>query len=109
DRGDVGGDVVAGEDLARLDLAGRIADHGGAATDDDDRAVTAALERAHRHDLDEVADVQRGGGRVVADVEGDRAGDHGGVDGGEVAGLLEVAAPQHVLERGRTGRLRRGR
>ena len=98
DRLAVGGDLLRGEDLAHLGLARGIADHRRAAPEDRDRSVTVLLQEAHRHQLDERARVQRRGGRVEADVEGDHAGRQGVVDGLDVRDLLEIAALDQRLE-----------
>ena len=58
DAGDIGADLGIGEQLARLVLAGRIADLGGAAADQHDRLVARLLQLAQHHDRDEIADMQ---------------------------------------------------
>ena len=63
--------VSSVEQLARLVLEARIADLGGAAAHQHDRLVPGLLEPAQHHDLDEAADVERGRGRVEADIAGD--------------------------------------
>ena len=67
---DVVVDLLAGEHLAQLALAGRVADHARAAAHQRDGAVTGLLHVRHRHDRDVMPDVQRVRGGVKADVEG---------------------------------------
>ena len=90
--GDVGGDLLAGEKLPALVLAGRIAHLGGAAPHQHDGAMARALHVPQHHDLDEAPDVQRIGGRVEPDVSRDRSGCGGGVQRFEVGALVEVPA-----------------
>ena len=51
--------------------AGGIADLGGAAAHEHDRAVAGALQQPQQHDLHEAADMQAVGGGVEADIGGD--------------------------------------
>ena len=67
----VGGDLLVALKLAGLVLAGGVADPRGAAAHQHDRLVAEALEPAQHHDRDQIADMKRAGGDVVADV-GDR-------------------------------------
>ena len=53
DRGFVGLDLLLGQHGARLVLAGRVADLGGAAAHQDDRLVAGLLHPAQHHDLHE--------------------------------------------------------
>ena len=59
------------EQLARLVLAGRIADLGGAAADQHDRLVPGLLQLAQHHDPEQIADMQARRGAVEADIAGD--------------------------------------
>ena len=90
--GDVGGDLLVGEKLPALVLAGRIAHLGGAAPHQRDGTMARALHVAQHHDLDEAPDVQRIGGRVEPDVSGDPSGCGGGVQRFEVGALVKEAA-----------------
>jgi hypothetical protein len=55
---------------ARLVLAGGVADHSGAAAHQRDRLVAALLQPVQQHHSQEIADMQRRGGAVVADIGG---------------------------------------
>ena len=59
-----------GEQLAALVLARGIADLGRPAAHQHDRLVPGLLQAAQQHDLHQVADVERGRGRVEADIAG---------------------------------------
>ena len=71
---DIGGDLGVGEKLARLVLAGRIADLGGAAADQHDRPVPGLLQFAQHHDAEQIADMQARRRAVEADIAGDGFG-----------------------------------
>ena len=60
DAGDVGVDLVVGEQRAALVLAGGIADLGRAAAHQHDRLVPGLLQPAQHHDLHQAAHVQAG-------------------------------------------------
>jgi len=60
----LGGDVGLAEQLARLVLAGGIADLGRATAHQDHRLVPGLLQSAQHHDLDQAADMQAGRGGV---------------------------------------------
>ena len=70
----VGGDLLVGEQLADLVLAGRIADARGAAAHQHERPMAVPLQQAQDHDLHQAADMQAVGGAVEADIGGDGAG-----------------------------------
>ena len=61
-------DVLDRKDLARLVLAGGIADAGGAAAHQRDRLVAGLLQPIKAHDLHHGADMQRRRGAVEADI-----------------------------------------
>ena len=67
----VGLDLVIGEELPRLVLARGIADPGGAAAHQRDRLVAGLLQPAQHHDREEMADMERRPGAVVADIGDD--------------------------------------
>ena len=67
----VGVDLRRRQKLARLVLAGRIADLGGAAAHHDDRLVAGLLQPAQRHDLHQVADMKARRRAIEADIAGD--------------------------------------
>ena len=71
DRVLVGVDLLVGEDLARLVAAGRIADARRAAAHQRDRLVAGLLQPVQHHDREQVADMQRRRGAVVADIGDD--------------------------------------
>ena len=107
DAGDVGGDHRVGEHGTLGGLVGRVADLGGAAAHQHDRPVAGLLQPAQGHDLHQAADVQRGRGGVEADVGGDRAFQRGGVQAGDVARLVDVAALDEHADEVRLGLERR--
>ena len=83
DAADIGGDLGVGEKLARLVLAGGIADLGGAAADQHDRPVASLLQFAQHHDAEQIADMQARRRAVEADIAG---------DGCELASLSSAAS-----------------
>src|SRR5690606_37509533 len=99
DRGRVSCDLLFGEHLAHLFLAGRIADAGGAAAEQNDRPAASLLQAAQKHDLSEAADVQRRRRHVEADVTGDARG-RGFVEAFKIGALMELAARDNVAEEG---------
>ena len=89
------------EELARLVLARRIADHGGAAAHQRQRLAAGLLQPAQHHDLQQRADVQRRRGAVEADIGDQRSAQRLRVEAGEVRALMDVAAlDQHAQEIG---------
>ena len=92
DAGDVGVDLLVGEQLARLVPARRIADLGGAAAHQHDRAVARLLQPAQQHDLHQAADMQAVGRGIEADVGGDHARPARCVERRGVGLLMDVAA-----------------
>jgi len=92
DRGDVGGDVLVGEQLAALVAAGRIADLGGAAAHQHDRPVPRLLEPTQHHDLHQGADMERRRGRVEADIAGHDLLRSERVERGGIGHLMDIAA-----------------
>ena len=111
DAGDVRGDLGVAQQLARLVLAGGVADLGGAAADQDDRAMAGLLQLAQHHDADEIADMQRRRRAVEADIAGEPLAPREPVQSRLVRRLMDVAAGlklvQEVRFRGahRLGRL----
>ena len=98
DAGHVGGDLLVGEQLARLVLAGGIADPRGAAAHQHQRAMAVALQQAEDHDLHQAADMQTVGGAVEADIGGQRAGAQRRVQPVGVGALEDEAALGGFLE-----------
>ncbi len=92
DAGHVGGDLLVGEQLARLVLAGGVADPRGAAAHQHQRPMAVALQQAQDHDLHQAADMQAVGGAVEADIGGDRAGAQRRVQALGVGALEDEAA-----------------
>ena len=78
-----------------------VADHPGGAADQRERRVAGVLEPAGGDQLDQVAHVQAGRGRVEADVEPDTALGQRGAQGVAIRGVGEQAAPLQVVEEGR--------
>ena len=68
---DVVVDVLTGEHLAQLALAGGVAHQAGASAHQRDGTMARALHMRHGHDRDVVTDVQGVRGRIEADIEGD--------------------------------------
>ena len=80
-------------------LAGRVADLGGAAAHQRDRPVPGLLQPVQHHDLDQVADVQRAGGGVEADVAGHDLARGQRVERRHVGALVDEAAlVEHAQE-----------
>src|SRR5215212_5141933 len=93
----IGLDLLDRTQGAGFVLAGGIADHGGAATHQCDRLVAALLQTRQHHHAEEVADVQRRGCAIVADIavcltfRGER------VEAFEIRTLMnKAAALQHI-------------
>ena len=91
-RGDVLGDALGGEQAARLVLEARIADLARAAAHHHDRLVPGLLEPPQQHDLHQRADMERGRGRVEADVAGHDLPDRERIERGGIGHLVDVAA-----------------
>ena len=70
DRGNVGLDRVVRQHLADFVLARRVADPCRATTHQNDRFMARLLQTAQEHDRDQIADVQRGRGRIEPDIAG---------------------------------------
>ena len=70
----VGGDLLVGEELARLVLARRVTDARRAAAHQHQRPMPVALQQAQDHDLHQAANMQAVGGAVEADIRRDRSG-----------------------------------
>ena len=85
-------DVLGGEHLAKLALAGGVADQARAAAHQGDGPVAGPLHVGHGHDGDVVADVQGVGRGVKAHVEGDGTLLHALVQVFLVDGLGDEAA-----------------
>ena len=92
DAGHVGGDLLAGEKLPGLVLAGGIADARRAAAHQHQRPMAVALQQAEDHDLHQAADMQAVGGAVEADIGGDGAGPQRRVQPFGVGALEDEAA-----------------
>ena len=71
DAGDVGVDLLVGQQLAAFILAAWVADLGRPAAHQHDRLVPGLLQAAQHHDLDQVADMEARRGGVEADIAGD--------------------------------------
>ena len=95
DAGHVGVDLLVGEQLARLVAARGIADLGRAAAHQRDRLVPGLLPPAQQHDLQQMADVQRVGRAVEADVGGADAARQHFVQASGIAALMHHAALVH--------------
>lgn len=105
DGGDVGGDLVFGEELAFLGFAAGVADAAGGAAGDGDGVVAGELEAAEGDEGDETAGVETIGGGVEAAVEGDWVVEEtlgepaGAVTGFGAAGVVvDEAAPLKFCE-----------
>ena len=89
---DLTSSAEAGKEGKALVLAGRITDLGGAAADKDDRLVAGLLQAPQHHDRNKVADVQRRGRGVKADIGRDHATGRRGVQFLRMGDLVDVAA-----------------
>ena len=92
---DILGDGLGRVQRALVGLAAGVADETGAAAEDGDGFVTVLLHATQRHERQQIADVKAVRGRVKAAVEGLRRLERF-VDGFEVAGLLQQAAPFEI-------------
>ncbi len=63
-------DVSAGQHLAHIGTAGRVADHGRAAADERDGFVACLLQTLHKRQRHEMPGSQAVGSAVEADVKG---------------------------------------
>ena len=95
----VGLDLVVGEELPRLVLAGRVADPGGAAAHQRDRLVAGLLEPAEHHDRDEVPTWSDGAGAVVADIGDDRSLERQRIEPLGVGALMDKSALERTRMR----------
>ena len=91
----VGVDLLRRQKLTRLVAARRVADLGRAAAHQRDRLVAGLLPPAQQHDLREVADMQRIGGAVEANIGRARARRQQLVEPRRVAALMHHAALVH--------------
>jgi hypothetical protein len=98
DRRDVRRDLGGREQRALVGAERGIADLGRAAAHQRDRPVAGLLQPAQHHDVEQMADVERLGGGVVADVGGHDTGQKLRIEGGEVGAVLQVAARDHHVE-----------
>ena len=105
DGGDVGGDLVFGEELAFLGFAAGVADAAGGTAGDGDGVVACELEAAEGDERDETAGVEAVGGGVEAAVESDWVvGETLGEAAGAVTGfgaagvVVDEAAPLKFCE-----------
>ena len=84
--------------LARLVLARRIADLGGAAADEHDRPVPGLLQLAQHHDPEQIADMEARRGAVEADIAGDRPGFGKRIEARFVGHLMQIAAGLDLVQ-----------
>ncbi len=102
DAGKVPADFGVVEQWARVILARRIADLGGAAAHQYDRPVPASLQKAQQHDRQQAADMQRIGRAIVADIGGHCAAAEACVERIEVGALMHEAALDGGRQKGGT-------
>ena len=88
----IAGDLGVVEQLARLVLAGGIADPRGATAHQHDRLVPAFLEQPQQHDADQAADVQTVRRAIVADITGDAPVAEALIERLEIGALMDEAA-----------------
>ena len=81
-------------------FAGGIADHAGGTTGQRDGMVALVLKAAEREERDEVADMERVGGRIKAAIECDRAGSEARGEHREVGAVGEEATPAEFVKNG---------
>src|SRR5205085_1000173 len=65
-------DLFARQGGTRRFFSGGVADHAGEVADEKDDAMTELLEVLHLADDDRMAEVDVGGGRIEADLDGER-------------------------------------
>ena len=89
-------------DLGRLQLTlatlTRVADLPGCATHERERTVAGELQVTHDDQLNQVSMVQRGRGRVIAAIEGDRSGVQVLAERLEVSVLREQPTPLQFVQ-----------
>ena len=93
-------DRVEGVERALPGVLG-VADHAGGAADQEVRRVAGVLQPARGGQLEQVAHVETGGGRVEADIEPHAPGRQGLAQRGEVRRVGDQAAPLEVVQQGR--------
>ncbi|MEZ5248514.1 MAG: hypothetical protein R2713_04610 [Ilumatobacteraceae bacterium] len=95
-------DVVAKgvhvEQVALLAASSRVAHHARGATGEWERPVTCELEATHEQLTDQVADVERVGRGIEADVEPDRSLGEPGAQGAEIGGTVDEATCLEVVD-----------
>src|SRR5262245_13164825 len=99
DASDIRRDLVVARVLAGFVLAGWVADLGRAAADEHDRPVPGLLQLAQHHDAEEVADMQRGGGAIEADITGHALGPREKVEPSLVGRLVDIASRRELLQK----------
>jgi hypothetical protein len=87
--GGVGVDLFWSHDPPGGRPVGRVADHRRPAADERDGTVPGALEVRHRHDADQVPEVQRVGRGIAAVVEGHLTGGEGATEGRLIGALID--------------------
>ena len=104
DAGEVALERLAVEQVALLGAPAGVADHAGRPAGQRKRTVPGELEPAQTELTHQVADVQRVGGRVEADVDADRSGLQAGGERREIGAVvdqttgLEIGDQVHVAE-----------
>ena len=85
----VGLDLGDCHELAAFVLARRVADHGRAAAHQRHRLPARLLQPVQHHDADQVADMQRRGGAIEADIGDERSRAGLFVEAGEIGALMD--------------------
>jgi hypothetical protein len=98
DRCDVLGKLLDRKQVPLFALPGRITHHPRRPAGDDDRTMAGLLEATQRHEADEAADVQGGGRRIEAAVQGDRTLAQARRERVLAGPLMCEAAPAEVVE-----------
>jgi hypothetical protein len=91
DAGDVRVDLRRRQQLAGFVTSGWIAHFGGAATHQDNRAVSGLLEAAQQHDLHQAADMQAVSRGIESYIGRYHFGARTGVQRGAVGDLMDIA------------------
>ena len=91
DAGDIGVDVIIGQQFPAFILARGIADLGGAAAHHHNRFMPRLLQPAQHHDLHHRTDMERGRGRIKPDIAGHDAAPRQRIKRACVSDLMDIA------------------
>jgi hypothetical protein len=91
DTGNIGVDLLVGQQTPCFVAARRIADLGGAAAHQDDGAMAGLLHPVQHHDRHQIADMQAVGGGVVTHIGGNHGVRCKAVERIEIGALVQVS------------------